>query len=141
MLNIQGFNRGHILPVALLLVIGISIGWLGFVLLGDFAGNTSIAYVSKKEVLKLEKERIEHLKNEDKEIKDSEKSIFYGHTNEALTLIEQTAKSFEDKTTKVIFVSDEFVQGVGVNSISKTVYERVIEQVSSNKGYLGAKAN
>jgi len=137
--DIKGFSRGYILPLMLLMVIGMSMGCLGFILFGDFAGNTEVVYVSKKEILKLEKERIEqlrnmeHLKDADEKAASKADSIFYGHTNEALTLIEQTAKSFKDKTTKVIFVSDEFIQGEGVSSIGKAVHERVINQLKTIK--------
>ena len=48
----------QIVILLMAMILGVSIGWLGFLLFGDLATNTKIVYVSQKEILKLEKARI-----------------------------------------------------------------------------------
>lgn len=83
-----------------------------------------MVYVSKQELLELERKRVKELKAE---------QIFYGRTNEALTLIEQIANSYKDGKTKVLFITDGFAGGTNVGSISKAVHAAVIISLEGTK--------
>ena len=103
------------------MILGISIGWLGFLLFGDLAGGSKITYVSQKEILRLEKARINNLK---------EPSLFFGQINQAIELIKSETQKYKNRRNKVIFTSEEFITGEGVISISKQVHSRVIENLA-----------
>lgn len=107
------------------MILGITIGWLGFLLFGDLAGGSKVMYVSQKEILKLEKARVKNLK---------EPSLFFGQINQAIELIKTEAQKHKGKRSKVIFTSDEFITGEGVVSISKRVHSRVIENLARVSG-------
>jgi hypothetical protein len=55
--------------------------------------------------------------------------MFLGHINEGLALMQQYAKSYEDRSRKVIFIKDSFIAGQGVHSISKQIHQRVINRL------------
>lgn len=107
------------------MILGITIGWLGFLLFGDLAAGSKITYVSQKEILQLEKARVKNLK---------EPSLFFGQINQAIELIKSEAQKYKSKRSKVIFTSDEFITGEGVVSISRKVHSRVIENLARVTG-------
>ncbi len=43
--------------------------------------------------------------------------------------MQQYAKSYEDRSRKVIFIKDSFIAGQGVHSISKQIHQRVINRL------------
>lgn len=102
--------------LVLAITFGILLGWFLHLIYGNV--NCKIAYVSQKEILALEKHRVEQNK---------EKSLFNGDTDNALKLIKKEALKFQNKYVKVIFV-DDFVVGEDVYSISKVVHDQVIKQ-------------
>jgi hypothetical protein len=93
-------------------------------LFGNIAGNSQILYVSKQEIMKLEKERVESQK-------DGHGEMFFGRINEAVALMKKYAKERENKNHKVIFVGDSFVEGENVQSISKQIYTEVIKRMTN----------
>jgi len=132
MIVAKSFNGGQILLLTSTLVIGMITGWLGFILFGDFASNTTIVYVSAKEVLKLEKERIENSYKESAQSNDEGKDtqinrVFYGYPDQALKLIEKLAKGLTTRQSKVIFVNENAVRGDLVKSVSKDVHAKVLK--------------
>lgn len=135
MLNIEGFNRRQMLPLLIVLIIGMILGWLGFILFGDFASNTNVVYVSSKEVLKLEKDRIEETtKGEGRyreEGKEPSYRLFYGYPDQALKLIEKVIGMLASKKTKVVFVGDSAIKGESVSSVSKQVHAKVLKLIES----------
>ena len=139
MLQVENFSRGHALPLMLILIVGIILGWLGFILFGDSAANTEVVYVSAKEILKFEKERIAEIKKKKIQgldyLKNSEsviEHVFYGHSGKALSIIEKLAASLNSKNTKVVFVSDSAVKGEMVSSCSKQLHARVLKVIKND---------
>jgi hypothetical protein len=134
MMQIEGFTKHQILPLGLILLIGIGFGWLGFLLFGDMAKNSRILYVSSKEIQKLEQERISKLQGSDERIKNNPNArMFFGRVDEALALTIKVAKSYEDKTTKIVFTIDPSIKGEGVISVSSQVHEKIIEQLRAEE--------
>ncbi|WP_375319166.1 hypothetical protein [Candidatus Tisiphia endosymbiont of Oplodontha viridula] len=116
------FNKKQILVLLMFTILGISIGWLGFLLFGDIGDQCKIIYVSQKEILRLEKERISQ--------QPKEKNLFFGKINQAIELINSEAQKYKDKRSKVIFVIDNFITGEGTLSISKQVHQNVIDNLA-----------
>ncbi|MFP3018264.1 MAG: hypothetical protein ACEY3E_05160 [Candidatus Tisiphia sp.] len=138
-INISSDNEFSKKQIAVLLVsilLGVGIGWLGFLLFGDIGNQCKIMYVSQKEILKLEKERVskelEEAKiNQQKEKQQpKESNLFFGQINQAIELINEETQKYKDKRTKVIFAADEFITGEGVISISRQVHQNVIENLA-----------
>lgn len=113
------------LTLLMSMILGITIGWLGFLLFGDLAAGSKVTYVSQKEILRLEKARVHKLQ---------EKTLFFGKINQAIELINSEARKYKGKRSKVIFTSEEFITGEGVVSISKQVHSRVIENLARVSG-------
>jgi hypothetical protein len=99
---------------------GICFGWLGFMFFGDAAALCNIVYVSKSEVRKLERERVES---------EKEQGMFFGHTDEAMKLMFELAQGQADNSTKVIFAEEGMIVGNHVSSISKAVHSAVIDKL------------
>jgi hypothetical protein len=59
--------------------------------------------------------------------------MFFGEINKAISLIRNEAINYEDKYHRVIFVGDNYVEGINTKSISKIVYEKVIHQLNGTK--------
>lgn len=115
----------QIILVSIILAIGISIGWLGFMLGGDVAGNCKILYLSRSELLEYEKVRIN---------KTQDQHLFLGRLDEAIKLTYQEAMRMGDKKHKVIIVDNNLLQGADASSISKQVHESVIEKLKEQIG-------
>lgn len=81
-----------------------------------------IYYVAQNEILDLEKIRISKINAND------DKQLFLGRSERAADLIEEVAKKYEGKDSRVIF-SENKVYGKGVKSISNDVYEEVIDKI------------
>jgi hypothetical protein len=106
--------------VALLIFsIGFLSGWLSFLVLGDIAGFCTVLVVSKEAVLKMEEERL----------KGSSESLFFGKTDQALAEMTKLARGFENKQTKVIFVSEDSGSVKGGIGISDLIHQKVIERL------------
>lgn len=101
----------------LVMILGLSCGWFLFLVFGNCAMKCQIAYVSQREILTLEKERI---------VGSKESSLFGGRTDQTIALIRRESLKLQNKNTKVIFV-DDFVLGDGVYSVSKKVHSEVIK--------------
>ncbi|MCZ6886609.1 MAG: hypothetical protein O7C59_01375 [Rickettsia endosymbiont of Ixodes persulcatus] len=74
----------------------------------------------------LEKARIE-------QEQDHEGRMFFGEINKAISLIRREATNYEDNYNSVIFVGDNYVEGSNTKSISKTVYEKVMNKLKGIK--------
>ena len=125
-------SKRQVLALLMSMVLGVSIGWLGFLLFGDLAANSKVLYISQKEILNLEKERLrlEVTTNE----KQKQQNLFFGQINQAIELIKLEAQKYQDKRTKVIFAADKFIAGEGVMSISRQVHKEVIEHLVKSIG-------
>lgn len=119
----QGNNIASLLVLSLIFLLGIGLGWLSFLLFGDMAANSRVLYVSQKEILQLEKERIAGTEEE---------SLFFGKISQALGEMQVLAKNYQNRRSKVIFVADEFVTGDNVHSISKQVHRQVIDKLKTS---------
>ncbi len=126
--NNNEFNKKQIIVLLMFTILGVSIGWLGFLLFGDIGNQCKIIYVSQKEILRLEKERINQ--------QPKEKNLFFGKINQAIELINSEAQKYKDKRSKVIFVIDNFITGEGTLSISKQVHQNVIDNLAKLLGNL-----
>lgn len=129
-------SKKQILALLMSMILGISIGWLGFLLFGDLATNSKVFYVSQKEILNLEKERLRLEVTTNKEQK--QQNLFFGQINQAIELIKSEAKKYQDKRIRVIFIADKFIAGEGVMSISRQVHRRVIENLTKSASKLNA---
>lgn len=125
-------SKKQILALLMSMILGISIGWLGFLLFGDLATNSKVFYVSQKEILNLEKERLRLEVTTNKEQK--QQNLFFGQINQAIELIKSEAKKYQDKRIRVIFVANKFIAGEGVTSISRQVHIGVIEHLVKSVG-------
>jgi hypothetical protein len=106
--------------VALLIFsIGFLSGWLGFLVWGDMAEACTVLVISKEAVLKKEEERL----------KGSNESLFFGKPDQALAEMTNLARSFENKQTKVIFVSEDSGSVKGGIGISDLIHQKVIERL------------
>ena len=85
------------------------------------ATNCKILYVSQDEIMKLETERVsqENL---------NQRTLFFGRIEEAANLASILPKSYQDRTTKIVY-SEKTVTGKDVESISKKVHQRIIEEL------------
>ena len=123
MSNMNTSSKVSNLSNLIILLLGVALGWLGFLLVGDLAGNTKVVYVSQKEILRLEKERLARLA-----VKEQGKAgaMFFGRINQALALTQKIAERYQNNSTKLVFVTEQFVKGVNTESISDLVYQEVI---------------
>lgn len=85
-----------------------------------------ILYVSRSEIMDLEKARVE-------QIQDSEGRMFFGEINKAISLIREESMKHEDKYHRVIFVGDNYVEGQNTKSISQEVYKKVMHRLKTPK--------
>lgn len=107
----------------IIFLIGLSLGWLGCLMVGINQAEYKVGYISKEEILSLEKARV---------VKTSEKNLFKGKAAFSAELINKIGRLQENKNLKVIFTS-EAVVGEGVISLSKEVHEETIKQLSKLK--------
>ncbi len=85
-----------------------------------------ILYVSRSEIMELEKARVE-------QSQDSEGRMFFGEINKAIRLIREEAMKHENNYNRVIFVGDNYVEGRNTHSISKEIYEKVMHRLKTSK--------
>lgn len=88
-----------------------------------------ILYVSRSEIMDLEKARLE-------QEQDAEGKMFFGEINKAIRLIRNEAMKHEDNYHCIIFVGDNYVEGRNTHSISKEVYEKVMHRLKTPKDSL-----
>lgn len=116
------FNQGQI-KISIIFLIGLSLGWLGCLLAEVNKTDYKIGYVSREEILNLEKARV---------VKASEINLFKGKAAFSAALINKIGRLQENKNLKVIFTS-EAVVGEGVISLSKKVHEETIKELEKLK--------
>lgn len=115
------FNQ-PLLKISLIFLIALSLGWLGCMILGRNI-ECKVAYISKEEILNLEKIRV---------AKESEINLFKGQAALSAELINKIGRSFESKYLKVIFASEKLV-GENIFSLSKKVHEETIKHLNRLK--------
>lgn len=129
------FMKEMIKPIQLvyflIFSVGVTFGWLGFLLFGDIASSCNAVIVSKAALLELEQKRI---KLEDGSF-DS-KDMFFGNQKEFLDLVVVYSGSFRDKKTKVLIVSDDSGNLYGGENITKEVYDAVVRNLQNRRNYL-----
>lgn len=106
----------------LLLIIGFLSGWLGFLMFGDIAGQARVLFVSMDAIIRLEEERL-------KEKPVEQRVLFFGRKDEVLERIESIAKSFEDRRTKVVFISINSGKILGGRAISELVHQELLKEL------------
>lgn len=120
----------NVTMIAILLsifLIGCCTGYLSTHVFGNDLDRMQVVYVSRSEIMDLEKARLDALQ-------DPEGRMFFGKINKAIDLIHKEALNYEDDYHRLIFVGDNYVEGKNIKSISKIVYAKVINQ-------LGGKTN
>lgn len=80
----------------------------------------TVYYISKNEILNLEKKRIG---------KNSKEQLFFGKIEEAFDVIESEATDLEDAGNIVVF-SEGSVTGKNTKSLSKKIHHKIIEILS-----------
>lgn len=111
----------------------LTIGLLSGLLINNFTayfGNKDfkIEYISQMEILDLEKERVKEANASD---------LFFGRSDEAITLMEDLVKKRENKGARVVFSTEGIISGANVVSISEEIYSEVISKLE----VLGEKVN
>lgn len=128
-LNTAVSKQVNVTMIAILLLIfliGYCCGHLGSSIFDNPLEKIQILYVSRSEIMDLEKARLE-------QSHDPEGRMFFGEINKAISLIREEAMKHEDKYHRVIFVGDNYVEGSNTKSISKIVYEKVMNQLKALK--------
>lgn len=125
--NKHQVNMTMVTIVLLIFLIGCCCGHLGSQMLSNYQDKMQILYVSRSEIMDLEKARLE-------QEQDPEGRMFFGKINKAIDLIRKEALNYEDDYHRLIFVGDNYVEGKNTRSISKIVYAKVMNQ-------LGGKIN
>lgn len=100
-----------------LLLLGGALGWLSFLLLGDLAANTQVVVISQAAIARFERQRV----------KATNEDMFFGRPDEAIKLIEQAGKLYEQRHIKVVFASDDSGNCKGGTGVSEAVHKAVIE--------------
>ncbi|WP_218461055.1 hypothetical protein [Rickettsia sp. TH2014] len=124
--NKHQVNVTMISIVLLIFLIGCCCGHLGSQMLSNYQDKMQILYVSRSEIMDLEKARVE-------QSQDPAGRMFFGAINKAISLIRREASNYEDNYHHVIFVGDNYVEGGNTKSISKEVYEKVIHQLNGTE--------
>ena len=115
-------NVTRIMIILLIFLIGCCCGHLGSQMLSNYQDKMQILYVSRSEIMDLEKARLE-------QSQDHEGRMFFGKINKAIDLIRRESLKYEDNYHRVIFVGDNYIEGTNTKSISKIVHEKVINQL------------
>jgi len=119
-------NVTRIMIILLIFLIGCCCGHLGSQMLSNYQDKMQIVYVSRSEIMDLEKARLE-------QSQDPAGRMFFGAINKAINLIRNEAINYGDNYHRVIFVGDNYVEGRNTKSISKEVYEKVIHQLNGTE--------
>lgn len=115
-------KRIQYLPIVVVVLVGVLLFKLISVFENDNIKNLKIYYVSQKEIMDYEANRICLITD------SNQKQLFFSHPEKAADLIEETAIKYEGKESRVIFGENK-VYGRNVKSISKQVYEEVIDKL------------
>ena len=107
----------------LILLIGFFLGILSFLFFGDIAKNCKVLFVSKEALISLEQERT----------RGTTEELFFGKPEFAIKLISKILSSFEDKRTKILFISSETGAAKGGTDMSLLVHSRVIEEMNKEQ--------
>ena len=119
----QTTPRSLCLAISVILaIIGAAIGAVVTWQLVPIAGNCQVLYVSQDEIIELENARI-------KQDKLEERQLFYGEVEKAVRLAAEIPRSYQNRTTKVIY-SMSAVTGDNVKSISKEVHQGIIKELN-----------
>ncbi|EER20763.1 MULTISPECIES: hypothetical protein [spotted fever group] len=122
-------SRTVIIILFLIFLIGYCCGHICSRMFNNPLEKMQILYVSRSEIMDLEKARVEHSQ-------DSEGRMFFGEINKAISLIREESMKHENNYNRVIFVGDDYVEGRNTHSISKEVYEKVIHRLKKPKDSL-----
>ena len=115
----QFLNLPH-LVLLLTLMAGIVIGLMISAFVPQTKDKCKIEYISRDEVLALEKARIARSK---------EQKLFFGRARDAIGLIEKFAKLKSKNGTHVIFIKGFYVRGMNVSSISEEIHSEVVQSL------------
>jgi len=123
-------NR-DLLRLLALLIFGISIGFLISSFLSLSPNNITIEYISQEEILQLEKARVKSVNATD---------LFFGRSADAIEYIEELAKQRQERGAKVVFATEGVISGNNVISISKEIYQLVIQRLEAeDSNYAGLR--
>jgi hypothetical protein len=114
-------NKGIIGLVIALILSGLSFyagGWWR-------QKNLQVAYISQKEILELEKIRIEKEPS-------GKKQLFFGNPEKAIEYIEAIEKQMQKSGTLVLLV-DSKIYGSNVRSASTEVHKKITEELSGSR--------
>jgi len=87
--------------------------------------NLQVAYISQREILELEKIRIEKEPS-------GKKQLFFGNPEKAIEYIEQAEKQMQTSGTLVLLV-DSKIYGSNVRSASTEVHKKITEELSGSR--------
>ena len=104
------------------LVVGLAIGFTLATKTMQVADNCQILYVAEDELMALENDRV---KAEAVDLRQ----LFFGKIAQAVRLAVEVPKSYQNRTTKVVYSMSSIV-GQNVKSISKEIHQRIIEELS-----------
>jgi hypothetical protein len=96
---------------------------------GFYAGkmqqkNIQISYISQSEILEMENNRVQ--------AQDlNSRQLFFGKPERAIKVIESIQK-LESTSNNVILLSEDKIYGKDVNSISKAVHARIIQELRND---------
>ncbi len=113
------------LALLLSLILGIVIGFIVTNLTHKKEESCKIGYISRDEILALEKTRIARTKD---------KQLFFGKTSKAINLIQNIAKTHDGSGRHIIFIKGSYVRGKGVYSISEEVHKEVVQKLKDKAG-------
>jgi hypothetical protein len=120
-----------LLRLLALLIFGISIGFLISSFLSLSPNNITIEYISQEEILQLEKARVKSVNATD---------LFFGRSADAIEYIEELAKQRQRRGAKVVFATEGIISGNNVISISKEIYQLVIQRLEAeDSNYAGLR--
>ena len=104
------------------LVVGLAIGFTLATKTMQVADNCQILYVAEDELMALENDRV---KAEAVDLRQ----LFFGKIAQAVRLAVEVPKSYQNRTTKVVYSMSSIV-GQNVKSISKEIHRQIIEELS-----------
>ncbi len=125
MFNFLSMRAGNIVFT----IIGILLGYILAVTLNKKTEHV-VKYVSQEEILGFERERIESIDDPE------QRQLFFGKPKRAAELMEENALVRGDKNSEIIFSAGK-VYGQNVRSISRDIYDEVIEKLHLEDGTTG----
>ena len=129
----QNVNMRLISIGVLIFVIGMMSGWLAFLFFGDMAKSVQVVFVSEEALTSLEEQRIKNLSSSQEASSSNDQSIFFGKPDLAIKKMEQFAKSFENRRTKVLFVSKKTGLARNGVEVSNIVHKKLVKILSAEK--------